>query len=245
MIKIEKILNIRNLIITLSFTCLLLLFTLPISASEPINNEFIVGKDNKISVSLKGLSGYTGGLGAEVEEVEFNYYFPQKIEGKFFAEETDSLTKDLMNIGKTDITIYSDSAGQVDVVFAFKITYKNNAKPIRLLTEKFTFNFIPETEKKTLAYMFIGSPDSPSQFSAQIIDNKVYLPLDITMQIIGTETVPVEQFSIVKIDEVDFITVGDGFHAIPLDNGSEIKIEKVLDKNGNISKLKIVQYIEI
>lgn len=238
--------------ITVLFLVGIFLFYLsPVSVAEALDKDFIVGKENKITVGLTGPYGYTGGLGSEVEEVVFDYYFPEKPEGNFYAEETASLLKDLKNTGKTDVIIYSDTAGQVDVVFAFKIIYKENVKPTRLLTNQFTFNFVPQTEKKTLALMYIGSEDNPSPYTAQIIDGKVFLPLDITMQILNIENPPLDQLNIIKIDEIDFITVGAGFHASPelqikLDDCEiQLGVEKIFDKNGNISGIKIVQYTPI
>lgn len=202
-----------NLIVALFLTCVISLFISPVSAEEALNYDLIAGKENKITVILRGPSGYTGGLGSEVEEVEFNYYFPKKPEGNFYAEETTSLLNDLSNTGKTDIIIYSDTTGPVNVVFSFKIIYKDKVKPSRLLAEQFTFNFVPEIEKKTLALMYIGSEYNPSPYTAQIIDDKVYLPLDITMQILNIENLPLAQLNILKIGDIDFIKIGAGFHA--------------------------------
>ena len=203
-----EIIKKKKNITALFLVGIFLFYLSPVSVAEALDKDFIVGKENKITVGLTGPYGYTGGLGSEVEEVVFDYYFPEKPEGNFYAEETASLLKDLKNTGKTDVIIYSDTAGQVDVVFAFKIIYKENVKPTRLLTNQFTFNFVPQTEKKTLALMYIGSEDNPSPYTAQIIDGKVFLPLDITMQILNIENLPLAQLNILKIDEIDFITVG-------------------------------------
>ncbi|NLT96379.1 MAG: hypothetical protein GXW85_12780 [Clostridia bacterium] len=84
-------------------------------------------------------------------------------------------------------------------------------------------------------------------FSALTIDSNIYLPLDITMQILGIQNPPLEQIKVVEIGKINFISInadsniGQGFCISLPDNEVQVGVEKVLDKNGDIIGIKIVQ----
>ncbi|MFZ7104778.1 MAG: hypothetical protein ACOWWO_19250 [Peptococcaceae bacterium] len=230
----------RIVICFILISCASLLLIYPLSAAETINGQFLVGKDNKLNISLTGPSGYGGGLGTQVEDVEFNYYFTKKVEGEFFADSSDTITNDLKKEGRTTVTVFADTPGEVTVVFSFRIEYKNTDSASKILTKKFTFNFVPEKEKKILGFMYVRSEGREfSPYAAYEKDGKVYLPLDITMQIIGAEQPFADRESIVDQEGISFI------EAKIIEDKYNVEVEKVLDYDQKVSSIRLVQYILI
>lgn len=176
----RKLNLVTGLLVCLFF--LSFMVSVPVEAAE----VYPVGEDSFITINLLDRDGNGPiALGAEVENVDFDYYYIYKTDKKVYADADSSLTSDFQKRGSTKIKVFSETPGTYEVTFAFDITYKNDVKPRKIITNKYVLNFCEKSKSRPVVTLYVADKENANSVTAYEENEKVYVPLENTLKFLN------------------------------------------------------------